>query len=195
MNFVQTETFKNLAKAFAGESQARNRYTFFAGVAKQEGYQHIQAIFEETGANEKEHAKVFYKLLVKHTKGQTDLIHVDADYPLVLGDTLTNLKSAAEGEREEWAKVYSSFAEIAVKEGFPDIAQAFKTIALVEKHHYERYSQLVKDLENGTLFKKDSKTSWKCTNCGYVHEGTEAPDVCPACQHPKGYFEELPRNY
>ncbi|SDH56312.1 rubrerythrin [Desulfosporosinus hippei] len=195
MRFSETKTFKNLSDAFAGESQARNRYAFFAGVAKKEGYQHIQAVFEETADNEKEHAKVFYKLLVAHTKEEADIIHVDADYPLVYKDTLTNLKAAAAGEREEWAEIYSRFADIAEQEGFSDISVAFKKIAEVEKHHMTRFDYYAKGIEQGTIFKKDSPTVWKCTNCGYIHEGPEAPGQCPACAHPQGYFEELPEKY
>ena len=195
MEFKNTQTFSNLAKAFAGESQARNRYTFYASVAKNEGHQYIQQVFQSTADNEKEHAKVFYKLLLSHSKGETDVIHVDADYPLVNKDTLTNLKAAAEGEREEWEEVYSHFADIADQEGFKDIAVIFRKIAEVEKHHMTRYKILAEQVEKGTLYKKDEPTTWKCTNCGYVHEGPEAPDICPACQHPKGYFEELPQTY
>jgi Rubrerythrin len=195
MNFQETETFKNLSKAFAGESQARNRYSFFGGVAKKEGYQNIQAVFEETAANEREHAQVFYKLLIAYTQDATNVIHVDADYPLVYKDTLTNLKAAAAGEREEWAEIYSKFGEVAEKEGFHDVAKAFRTIAEVEKHHMNRFEKLANGIENGTIFKKDAPTKWKCSNCGYVHEGPEAPDSCPACAHPQGYFEEIPEEY
>lgn len=195
MKFQETETFKNLSKAFAGESQARNRYSFFGGVAKKEGYQHIQAVFEETAANEREHAQVFYKLLIAHTQDATNVIHVDADYPLVYKDTLTNLKAAAAGEREEWAEIYSKFGEIAEQEGFPDVARVFRTIAEVEKHHMNRFEKFANGIENGTLFKKDAPTKWKCSNCGYVHEGPEAPTSCPACAHPQGYFEEIPEEY
>ncbi|KJR47830.1 Rubrerythrin [Desulfosporosinus sp. I2] len=195
MKFYETETFKNLSKAFAGESQARNRYTFFGGVAKKEGYQHIQAVFEETAANEREHAQIFYKLLITHTQGETEVIHVDADYPLVYKDTLTNLKASAAGEREEWAVIYSQFGKIAQKEGFPDIAKAFETIAEVEKHHMNRFEKFAHEIEYGTIFKKDAPTQWKCTNCGYIHEGPEAPESCPACSHSQGYFEELPETY
>ncbi|HBV87675.1 MAG TPA: rubrerythrin family protein [Desulfosporosinus sp.] len=195
MIFSETESFKNLSDAFAGESQARNRYVFCASVAKKEGYQHIQAVFEETADNEKEHAKVFYKLLVAHTKEETNTLHVDADYPLVYKDTLTNLRAAAAGEREEWAEIYSKFAATAGKEGFPDIAKAFQTIAEIEKHHMTRFDHYADELENGTIFSKDKPTVWKCTNCGYIHEGPEAPGECPACAHPQGYFSELPEKY
>ena len=195
MKFHETETFSNLSKAFAGESQARNRYSFFGGVAKKEGYQHIQAVFEETAANEREHAQVFYKLLVAHTMDETQVIHVDADYPLVYKDTLTNLRAAAAGEREEWAEIYSTFGAIANKEGFTDIAKAFQTIAEVEKHHMTRFEHYADEIEKGTLYKKESPAVWKCTNCGYIHEGPEAPESCPACAHAQGYFEELPEKY
>jgi rubrerythrin len=195
MNFQETETFKNLSKAFAGESQARSRYSIFAGAAKKEGYQHIQAVFEETAANEKEHAEVFYKLLVAHTQDQTQVIRVDADYPLVYKDTLTNLRAATAGEREEWSEIYSNFGMIAEKEGFPDVAKAFKTIAEVEKHHMNRFDYYAFGIEKGTIFKKETSTVWKCTNCGYIHDGTEAPETCPACSHTQGYFEDLPEKY
>ncbi|HEY8910824.1 MAG TPA: rubrerythrin family protein [Desulfosporosinus sp.] len=195
MKFNQTETFKNLSNAFAGESQARNRYSFFGGVANKEGYQHIQAVFEETAANEREHAQVFYKLLVAHNQEETQIIHVDADYPLVYKDTLANLRAAAAGEREEWSELYSKFGKIAEKEGFPDIAKAFTEIAEVEKHHMTRFEYYADGIEKGTIFKKGTPTVWKCTNCGYIHEGPEAPEACPACSHTQGYFEELPEKY
>ena len=155
----------------------------------------IQAVFEETAANEREHAQVFYKLLLAHTKGETNVIHVDADYPLVQQDTLTNLRAAAAGEREEWAEIYSNFGDVAEKEGFPDVAKAFRTIAEVEKHHMNRFESYADGIANGTLFKKETPTVWKCTNCGYTHEGPEAPETCPACFHPQGYFEALPEKY
>ncbi|MDP4125704.1 MAG: rubrerythrin family protein [Bacillota bacterium] len=195
MKFQETETYKNLSNAFAGESQARNRYSFFGGVAKKEGYSHIQAVFEETAANEREHAQVFYKLLIAHTQDESNVIHVDADYPLVYKDTLTNLRAAAAGEREEWAEIYSGFGAVAEKEGFPDVAKAFKTIAEVEKHHMNRFERYANAIENGTIFKKEAPTKWKCTNCGYIHEGPDAPENCPACAHAQGYFEEIPEEY
>lgn len=195
MKFQDAETFKNLSKAFAGESQARTRYSFFAGAAKREGHQHIQAVFEETAANEREHAQVFYKLLVAHSQEAAEIIHVDADYPLVYKDTLTNLRAAAAGEREEWAEIYATFGAVAEREGFPDIAKAFLAIAEIEKHHMNRFNHFADGLQNGTLYKKDKPTVWRCTNCGHIHEGPEAPGVCPACAHPQGYFEELPEIY
>ncbi|AHF05855.1 rubrerythrin [Desulfitobacterium metallireducens] len=195
MEFSKTQTFQNLANAFAGESQARNRYTFFASIAKNEGHQFVQQVFESTADNEKEHAKVFYKLLNAHSQGETNGFHVDADYPLVYKDTLTSLRAAAEGEREEWEVIYTKAAEIAEQEGFKGIALVFREIAEVEEHHMKRFEDLAEKLEKGTLYKKESPTTWKCTNCGYVHEGPEAPDTCPACKHPKGYFQELPQDY
>lgn len=195
MKFSDSETFKNLSDAFAGESQARNRYAFFAGVAKKEGYQHIQAVFEETADNEKEHAKVFYKLLAAHSGEEINVIRVDADYPLVYKDTLTNLRAAVEGEKEEWSKIYSKFAEVAEREGFPEIARVFQKIAEVEKHHMIRFEYYADGIAKGTIFRKEKPTVWKCTNCGYIHEGPDAPDKCPACEHPQGYFEEFPEKY
>ncbi|WP_425805470.1 rubrerythrin [Desulfitobacterium sp. Sab5] len=195
MEFSKTQTFQNLANAFAGESQARNRYTFFANIAKGEGHAFLKEVFEATAENEREHAKVFYKLLDAHSRGQTNAFHVSADYPLVYADTLANLRAAAEGEREEWEVVYAKAAEVAEQEGLRDIAQAFREIAKIEEHHMKRFNDLADQLENGTLYKKDNPTYWKCTNCGYVHEGPEAPDSCPACRHPKGYFQEIPQEY
>lgn len=195
MKFHETESYQNLSKAFAGESQARNRYSFFAGVAKKEGFEHIQGVFEATAANEREHAQVFYKLLIVHNQDETQVLHVDADYPLVYKDTLTNLRAAAAGEREEWSNLYSAFAVVAEKEGFPDIATAFKEIGEVEMHHMNRFEHYADGIQNGTIFKKGTPTVWKCSNCGYVHEGPEAPLTCPACSHPQGYFEELPEVY
>ncbi|MHB1654207.1 MAG: rubrerythrin [Desulfitobacteriaceae bacterium] len=192
-DFRQTQTFQNLTNAFAGESQARTRYTFFAGEASKAGYKHVERIFLETAENEKEHAKVFYRLLV--SRAGEGIIHVNADYPLVEKDTLTNLRAAAAGEKEEWSVLYSRFGDIAEQEGFSDAAQAFRKIAEVEKRHEARFNTLVSEIADGTVFKKEEKTLWKCLNCGYVHEGPEAPQSCPACQHPQGYFEVLAENY
>ncbi|MGE4273385.1 MAG: rubrerythrin [Desulfitobacterium sp.] len=194
MDFKDSRTFQNLVDAFVGESQARNRYTFYAGTAKNEGHQAIQNIFISTADNEKEHAKVFYKFLQKYAGDQAESFHVTGEYPLNLRDTLANLKSAAAGEGEE-VEAYSHFADIADEEGYKDIAVAFRKIASVEGHHENRYKNLAKNLENGTLYKKEEKLSWKCENCGYVHEGADAPDLCPACQHPQGYFKPLPEEY
>ncbi len=164
MKFQDSETFKNLSKAFAGESQAHNRYTYYSSSAKNEGYPDIQSKFEETATQEKEHAKTFYKLMIKYTNGETNVIHVDADYPLVYKDTLTNLRAAAAGEREEWMILYSKFGDIAELEGFSDIAVAFHKIAEVKKKHEERLTRLANALDDETLNKKDKTTKWKGSN-------------------------------
>jgi rubrerythrin len=181
-----TQTEKNLLAAFAGESQARNRYTFFASQAKKEGYEQIAEIFTETAENEKEHAKLFFKLL------QGGDVQITAVYPAgVIGTTAENLKAAADGERFEHTKLYPDAAEVADKEGFPEAAAQFRLISKVEVQHERRYRALLENVANGTVFKKAGDTSWKCRNCGYVHEGNAAPDVCPVCKHPKAYFEIL----
>lgn len=187
-----TQTLENLMRSFAGESQARTRYTFFASVAGKEGYKQIQNIFIETAENEKEHAKVFMKLALAHLDGENPAnVDINANYPFAFGDTKFNLKAAADGEREEWEVDYAAFAKIAKEEGFEDISARFLVIAAVEKHHEERFRKLLENIENGTVFKKDGKVYWKCLNCGYVHEGDEAPEICPACVHPKAYFQLL----
>jgi len=179
-----TQTEKNLLAAFAGESQARNRYTFFASKAKKEGYEQIAAIFQETADNEKEHAEVFFK----HLQGGD--VEIVAGYPAgVIGNTAENLLAAAEGEKMEWGTLYPDFAKTAEKEGFPMVAHSFKEIGEVEAYHERRYRKLLENVKKKTVFKKDKVVKWKCRNCGYVHEGTEAPDVCPACQHPQSYYE------
>ena len=179
-----TQTEKNLLAAFAGESQARNRYTFFASTAKKEGYEQVAAIFLETSDNEKEHAKRFFKFL------EGGDVEITASYPAgVIGTTKENLKSAADGEQEEHTKLYPHFAEVAKQEGFSEVALAFRTIALVEKHHEVRYRKLQKQVEDGTVFKKEKVVRWKCRNCGYIHEGKTPPAKCPACEHPESYFE------
>lgn len=191
-NLRGTKTLENLMKAFAGESQARMRYTYFASVAGKEGYKQIQNIFLETAENEKEHAKVFMKLALEHLDGENPApVDINATYPFAYGDTVANLKSAASGEHEEAELDYPAFAKTAKEEGFPDIAARFLLIAKVERHHEERYLKLLENIENGTVFKKDGKVFWKCINCGYVHEGDAAPVLCPACQHPKDYFQLL----
>lgn len=192
-NLKGTKTAENLMKAFAGESQARNRYTFFSTAAKKEGYIQISNIFLETAENEKEHAKRFFKFLNKDLCGEA--LEVNASYPVAFGDTKTNLKSAAAGENEEWSKLYPAFADAAKKEGFSDIAMVFEKIGEVEKHHEERYKALLKNVEDGTVFKKEKVHRWKCLNCGYIYEGTSAPEVCPACAHSKAYFELLADNF
>lgn len=189
-----TNTADNLMKAFAGESQARNRYTYFASVAKKEGYVQISRIFNETAENEKEHAKRFFKFLKETMNGEGIEIN-GATYPVALGDTLFNLKSAAAGENEEWSELYPEFSKVAMEEGFPEIAAAFSKIAEVEKHHEERYIKLAKNIEEQKVFVSDVETSWICNNCGYIHIGLEAPKVCPACIHPQSYFELLCDNF
>jgi rubrerythrin len=195
-NLKGTKTSENLLKAFAGESQARNRYTFFASVANKEGLRHIEGIFLETADNEKEHAKKFYKLLLEGLKDSLPTgIEINAMYPVAQGTTLDNLKAAAEGENEEWTKLYPAFAEVASIEGFPEVAAAFKLISKIEEKHEERYNKLAKNIIEGKVFKKDEKVQWKCRNCGYIHEGVSALDICPACQHPQAHFEVHIENY
>ena len=179
-----TETEKNLLKAFAGESQARNRYTYYAAVARKEGYRQIEALFIETAETEREHAKRFFKFL------EGGDLEITATYPAgKIGTTLENLKAAAMGENEEWAELYPAFADTAKQEGFPEIAAAFRMIAKVEKEHEERYLKLAANIESGKVFKKDAPVRWKCRNCGYVHEGDTAPEMCPACVHPQEHYE------
>ena len=185
-----TKTEQNLLKAFAGESQARNRYTYFAKQAKKEGYEQIAAIFEETAENEKEHAKVFFK----HLEG--GMVEITADYPAgVIGSTEENLLAAAEGEKMEWGTLYPDFGKIAEEEGFPDIANSFKNIAEVEAEHEKRYRKLLENVKENKVFKRNKSMKWKCRNCGFIYEGTEPPQKCPACQHPQSYYELLAENY
>ncbi len=185
-----TETEKNLLKAFAGESQARNRYTYFAGAARKAGFEQIAAIFLETAENEKEHAKVFFK----HLEGGD--LEITAAYPAgVIGDTKANLEAAADGEKMEWSDIYANFEKTARAEGFPEVAASFKEIAEVEESHEKRYRKLAANVESGQVFKRPAAVKWHCRNCGYVHEGPEAPAVCPACQHPRAYYEILAENY
>jgi len=176
--------------AFAGESQARNRYTYFAGKAREEGYMQIADAFEETANQEKEHAKRFFKFL------EGGDVEISATFPAgVIGSTLENLKAAADGELHEWGSLYPDFAEVARKEGFTAVAAAFKAIAVAEKQHEKRYRGLAANIEAGTVFKKAQPTVWRCRNCGYLHEGAEALKVCPACTHPQAYFEVLGENW
>ncbi|HHV59579.1 MAG TPA: rubrerythrin family protein [Clostridiaceae bacterium] len=190
MNLKGTKTAENLLKAFAGESQARNRYTFFASVADKEGYKQIRNIFIETADNEKEHAKRFYKFLLEGFKGELPAtIEINAGYPVAQGTTLENLRAAQAGEHEECEDLYPAFAKVAEEEGFPEIAEVFRMISVSEKYHEIRYSKLAYNIENGLVFKKPEKIKWKCGNCGYVHEGPEAPGLCPACAHPQSFFE------
>lgn len=185
-----TETEKNILKAFAGESQARNRYTYFAKAAKNEGYAQISAIFEETANQEKEHAKRLFKLL------EGGELEITASFPAgVIGSTIDNLKESAAGEKYEHATMYPEFATVARNEGFGDIAHIFESIAVAEKQHEKRYLGLAANIEAGTVFRKDSPIVWRCLNCGYVHEGQEALQKCPACAHPQAYFEVLYENW
>lgn len=184
MELKGSQTEQNLMKAVAGEAQARNRYTFYASAARNEGFIQISNLFLETADNEKEHAKVFFNLL------EGGAVEFTASYPAgPTGTTAANLLAAAEGEREEWGELYPTFAETADKEGFGRVAEAFRRIAEVEAFHERRYRKLLENVSSGRVFVKDSVTFWKCGNCGYVHEGLEAPEVCPACAHPRSYYE------
>jgi rubrerythrin len=190
MEFKGSQTEKNLLSAFAGESQARNRYTFFSSVAKKEGYEQISAIFQETADNEKEHAQIFFNCL----KG--GMAEITASYPAgILGTTVDNLKAAADGEKFEWTLLYPNFGEVAEKEGFKEIANTFRQVAKVEAYHERRYTKLLDSVKLGKVFKKDSPIKWKCRNCGFVHESSEAPMACPVCSHPRSYFEVWTENY
>ena len=195
-NFKESKTALNLMKAFAGESQARMRYTYYAKVAQKQGFKQIAGIFLETAENEKEHAKVFYKKLLEHGMNEEVIILNDAGYPVALSEeTLKNLQYAASGEKEEWTELYPKFAEIAEEEGYKDVAIVFRLIAKVEEKHELRYSKLAKNIEEHKVFKKDGKVFWKCLNCGFVTENIEAPEECPACKHPRAYFEVFVENY
>lgn len=185
-----TKTEQNLLKSFAGESQARGRYVYFASIAKKEGYEQIAAIFNETAEQEKEHAKRFFKFL------EGGIVEITASYPAgILSTTVENLKAAAAGENEEWSELYPEFAKVADEEGFPQIAEAFRRIATVEAGHEARYLKLYERMINGTVFEDEEEIEWQCRNCGYIHKGKKAPEVCPACQHPKAYFERKKNNY
>ena len=185
-----TRTEKNLLAAFAGESQARNRYTYFSSAAKKEGYEQIARIFAETAENEKEHAKVFFKYL---EGGDAE---ITASYPAgMIKDTRGNLEEAAAGENMEWTSLYSDFAQVAKDEGFPEVARSFEQIAKVERFHESRYRRLISNIANKEVFKKKSSVKWHCINCGYVVEGSEAPGECPACKHPQSYYEVLAENF
>jgi rubrerythrin len=192
MDLKGSRTEKNLLIAFAGEAQARNRYTFYASEAKKAGYELIAAIFLETADNEKEHAKVFFKHL---TKGGSNEVTIEAGYPYHLGDTASNLASAAEGENYEWTTMYQDFAKVADEEGFGEVAVSFREIAKVEKFHEGRYRALLAHVKDGTFFNRTATIQWHCRNCGFVVEGKEAPEICPSCQHPKAYYEPLADNW
>ena len=186
MSVKGTQTEKNLLKAFAGESQARNRYTYFASKARKEGYVQISDIFTETANQEKEHAKRFFKFL------EGGDLEIQATYPAgKIGTTAENLAAAAAGEHEEWTELYPAFAETARKEGFEAIAAVFENIRVAEEQHEKRYKELLEEVERNTVFKKDKPVVWRCRNCGFLHEGTEAPESCPACAHPQAHFEVL----
>jgi len=185
-----TETEKNLLKSFAGESQARNRYTYFASVARREGFRQISEIFSETADQEREHAKRMFKFL------EGGDLEITATYPTgKIGTTLENLKAAAAGEHEEWTELYPHFADVAKEEGFPQVAAMYRAISVAEKQHEKRYVDLAGNIEKDRVFKREEKTTWRCMNCGYLHEGTSAPGTCPACMHPQAHFEELGENY
>ena len=190
MEFKGSKTEKNLLAAFAGESQARNRYTYFASAARKAGQEQIAAIFLETADNEKEHAKLFFNLL---TGGEAEIL---AFYPAgTVGDTAGNLKAAADGENFEWTTLYQKFADVAKKEGFMNVYETFSQIAKVEQFHEARYRSLLKSVKEGKVFKKDGTVKWHCRNCGHVFDGTEAPEKCPVCKHPRNYWEVLAENY
>jgi len=185
-------TILNLAKAFIGESQARNRYTFYAKIAKQEGFEQISEIFLVTAENEREHAKWLFRLineLKKESEEDLSEIKVEASVPTVLGNTIDNLKAAIAGENYEYTQMYPEFADVAEREGHPEIAQRLRAIAKAEQHHEERYKKLLKEVEGNTVFKKEKKVYWVCRKCGYVHEGENPPEKCPSCSHPKNYFQ------
>lgn len=185
-----TATEKNLLKAFSGESQARNRYTFFASKAAKEGFQQISGVFTETANQEKEHAETFFKYL------EGGMLEITATFPAgVIADTMSNLREAAAGENEEWSELYPEFAKIADEEGFPQIAETFRQIAKVEYEHEVRYTQLLERVTSGEMFKREEPIEWQCRNCGYVHTSESAPDLCPACKHPQDYFEPKKTNY
>ncbi len=189
-----SKTAENLMKSFAGECQARTRYTYYSSVAKKEGYVQISNIFMETAENEKEHAKRFYKFLKNDYSGEQ--IEITAGYPVDLYDeTVKNLKAAASGENEEWTDLYPTFAKIAEEEGYPEVATVYREIIKVENRHEIRFNKLAKNIEEDKVFKKDEVVLWKCNNCGYIYEGAEAPKACPACAHPQSYFEVFVETY
>ena len=190
MNLKGSQTEKNLLISFAGESQARNRYTYWASAAKKEGFEQIAAIFTETAEQEKEHAKRLFKFL------EGGEVEITAGFPAgVIGKTIDNLKEAAAGENHETTSMYPGFAKVAESEGFKEIAAVFRSIAVAERRHRDRYLKLAENIEKGIVFKRDVKQKWVCRNCGYIHEGAEAPQICPACAHPQAYYELEAGNY
>ena len=192
-NLKGTETLKNLMAAFAGESQARNRYTFWSSIAKKEGYVEVSKIFEETANQEKEHAKRLMKLM--NTAAQGETLPVAGEFPVLMGTTVENLKAAAAGENEEWTHMYPEFAKKAEEEGLPEIAAILRAIAMAEKMHEERYLKLLENVKDGKVFEAGEVKIWKCRNCGHIVVGTEAPKVCPVCNHAQSYFEVKAENY
>jgi rubrerythrin len=190
MKLKGSKTERNLLTAFAGESQARNRYTYFASAAKKEGYVQISQIFEETAAQEKEHAKRFFKFL------EGGMVDITGTFPAgVIGKTAENLLEAAEGEKAEWSEIYPGFASIARTEGFEEIAKVFEAVSVAEQQHMKRYLDFKANIDNGVVFKRDRAMTWRCLNCGYLHTDKGAPDKCPACNHPQAYFELLGENW
>jgi rubrerythrin len=192
MELKGSRTAENLMKAFAGESQARNRYTYAASIARKEGYEHIAAIFEETALNEKEHAKLFYKHLASLAPGA---VQIQATYPVVAGDTAAQLAAAVAGENEEWTQLYPEFARIAHEEGFDAAAKAFEWVSKVEKEHEARYKRLLKRVTEHTVFVRDGKIFWRCRNCGHIYEGPKAPGACPVCLHPQAFWEPVGEDF
>ena len=193
----KSQTLTNLMRAFAGESQAINRYYFSAGVAEKEGFRQIKDIFNLTADNERAHAKVFYNLILEGMSSEPKPVNIDitGNYPVDLATTYDNLAFGVQGETQEWQEIYPAFAKNAQEEGYPEVANAFNLIAAIEKHHAERYQKLHDNLQNNQVFKKDQTIKWICQNCGHIHEGPEAPKTCPACKHPQSYFEVLNENY
>ncbi len=192
MDLKQSQTAQNLLKAFAGESQARNRYTYAANIARAEGFEYIASIFEETAHNEQEHARLFYAHLAPLAP---EVLEITASYPVVAGNTAAQLKAAVSGENEEWTLLYPTFAKIAKEEGFPEAARTFEWVAKVEKEHEDRYAMLLSRVETGTVFKRDEKISWRCLECGHIHEGTTAPGACPVCKKPQSWFQPVAEKF
>jgi rubrerythrin len=192
MEFKDSRTAQNLLKAFAGESQARNRYTFAAEIARKEGLEHVAAVFEETAANEKAHAGLFYMVLARLAPGA---LEITAGYPVVAGDTAAQLRAAVAGENEEWSALYPEFARVAREEDFPEAARAFEWIAKVEKEHEDRFRRLLDHVVNGTVFQRGEKIFWRCLECGHIHEGPAAPKACPVCLKPQAWFEPVAEKF
>ncbi len=192
MDLKSSQTAQNLLKAFAGESQARNRYTYAANIARAEGFEYIASIFQETAHNEQEHARLFYAHLAPLAP---DVLEITASYPVVAGNTAAQLKAAVAGENEEWTLLYPAFAKIAKEEGFPEAARTFEWVAKVEKEHEGRYAMLLSRVETGTVFKREEKIAWRCLECGHIHEGTSAPGACPVCKKPQSWFQPVAEKF